>query len=144
MAEKEKSKEHKVTPTEEMFTEVLGILNAEKPSDAELEGIEPEALLESLETTLADLKEESEKLVSQSGMTADELAAYSQNPDNFTPEEWQLLTQIREQLDGYRRQAKEFADKGPEMFLPEGEQAEAAPPAKKKKKGGKKKGWMQM
>jgi len=138
----EKKQEQKPTATEEMFTEVLNILSTEPPPAEEAIGADPNELLESLESTLDELKKESERLTAQSGMTKEELDAYAHNPDNFTPEEWRLLTQIREQLDGYRLQAKEFADRGPEMFEEESEKP--AKPAKKKKKGGKKKGWMQM
>lgn len=135
-----KEERQKATPTEEMFSEILTILKSEAEPTLDVKTVDPEKLLETLESTLNDLRSESKRIAEKAGMTQEELAAYSQNPSNFTPEEWQLLVQIREQLDSYRQQAKEIA--GPQATIP-GAKKEATSSTGKRKGGGKK-GWMPM
>lgn len=151
MAE-EKKKTEGPTPTERMFGEVLGILKEGGKREANPADIDPEQVLKDLQGTLDDLRAEADRLSEKTGMSRDELQAYSSNPNNFTKEEWQLLTQIRGELDKYRQQARNLTETGPEAVFggmgegkkKEVKQAGGSKEAGKKPSSKRRKEWMQM
>jgi hypothetical protein len=144
----EKKKAEGPTPTERMFGDVLEILKTGGKTQVNPADIDPEQLLKDLQATLDDLRAEADKLSEKTGMSRDELQAYSSNPNNFTKEEWQLLGQIRGELDKYRQQARSLTEAGPEAVFGgiKSTKRETANPkeAPKKPSGKRRKEWMQM
>lgn len=145
---KEREKQTGPTPTEKMFGDVLNILKEGAQKEVNPADIDPEQLLKDLQSTLDDLRSEADRLSETTGMSRDELQAYSSNPNNFTQEEWQLLSQIRGELDKYRQQARRLSEAGPDTIFEGMGRQEAKPTspegAPKKSKGKRRKGWMQM
>ncbi|MCB1180737.1 MAG: hypothetical protein KDK55_01770 [Chlamydiia bacterium] len=98
------------------------------------------AIAEKTQEKLDELNEKAEILYKKLGMTPEDVAAYSSNPDNFTPEQWEALRKVKEEADNYKKSALEtMGDKTVK-------QIQEASPTKKKKKGihrfGKKKNWI--
>ena len=61
-----------------------------------------------------------------SGMTEDELAAYSENPSNFTPEQWQLVQSTKRQLYDSARKFSASVEEKEGKKVPEGEKPKKA------------------
>lgn len=87
-----------------------------------------------------DLNQEAEKIYESTGMTKEELDAYSQNPNNFSKEQWEILENVRNECNEFKQKAFAMI---PQVGGNEDEKAPATP-KKKKKKPGSKKGWIQM
>ncbi|MCH9608498.1 MAG: hypothetical protein S4CHLAM45_10750 [Chlamydiales bacterium] len=87
-----------------------------------------------------DLEVEAEKIYEATGMSKEELEEYSNNPDNFTKEQWEMLQQVRSECEEFKKKAYALV---PNEALEQ--VAEPAPVARKKKKSkfAKKKDWLQ-
>jgi uncharacterized coiled-coil DUF342 family protein len=60
-----------------------------------------------------ELKAKSEEIQKRTGMTRDQLEEYTSNPDNFSKEEWETISRIRDSIDNFKRQIWSTA-RGPE------------------------------
>ena len=88
-----------------------------------------------------ELNQEAEKIYASTGMTKEELEAYSQNPNNFSKEQWEILENVRAECNEFKQKAYSII---PKADVAEAEKGPKTPVKKKKKKPGSKKGWMQM
>lgn len=96
---------------------------------------EKKELLEMMEKMYQKLNEESERISEEAGMSEEELMAYSENPDNFTPMQWMLLEHTKKSMKKSGRQITRLLSG--EKKAPS---TKAAP--KKKGKRAKKSTWM--
>lgn len=53
------------------------------------------------------LEEESEMFQEKTGMTQDEILEFGSNPDNFSPEEWQAIQNVKKACDQYKKEIRE-------------------------------------
>lgn len=53
-----------------------------------------------------DLNEKAEEIFKRTGMTREQLDAYSANPNNFTPEQWEALKKVKDACEKYKREAR--------------------------------------
>lgn len=53
------------------------------------------------------LNHEADELYEQTGMTQEEILEYGNNPDNFTPEEWQAIQKVKEACTAYKKEIRE-------------------------------------
>ncbi len=83
-----------------LFHEVLQKLQSEDPK-------EKEKALEMAESLRKSLQEQSEKAMEAVAMSAKELEAFTNNPDNFSQEEWEALQEAKKNLTDFQKDAKE-------------------------------------
>lgn len=89
----------------------------------------------------AALVAQSKKTQSLTGLREEEVAAFVQNPNNFTPEQWKSMEETREKIFSSSKEisqhvkglAKEKAA-GPAGVLPQKKEAPKSPPSSKKPK----------
>lgn len=113
--------------------------NALKP-DVQTEDVDYAEVILKTQEKIDELNQQAEEIYKQTGMTKEELEAYSMNPNNFTKEQWDILEQVR-------AECKEFEEKAYAMLPKEERDAarkEVPVVKKKKKKPGAKKDWLQM
>jgi cytochrome c556 len=130
----------------QMFKEVLDALKESADIPPIKEPADVDALAKQMEATMRDLNEKAEQLYKATGMTKEQLQAFAENRQNFTEEEWRLLTEVRNQVRQFQNRAEQIVEQGLQAKLEE--QPETAPkPAGKKKGSGKRrikrKDWMQ-
>ena len=77
------------------------------------------------------LQSETKRLASKSGLTEVQMVRFSENPDNFTKEQWDLISSVQSKMGD---QAKEIKDV---MKSLSGPALEVAPPSKMKEKSSK-------
>lgn len=65
---------------------------------------EKQELLDMMEKMYKKLNEESERISKEAGMSEQELMAYSENPDNFSPMQWMLLEHTKKSMKKSGRQ----------------------------------------
>ncbi len=87
-----------------------------------------------------ELNQQAEKIYQDTGMSKEEIEAYSLNPNNFTKEQWDILENVRRECNAFKEKAYAMMPK--EDLAAMNKQAEFA--VKKKKRVGKKKDWLQM
>ena len=91
-----------------------------------------EEMMEMMTHLHAKLQEISEVTTKETGLSEEELAAYAENPSNFTPEQWQLVQETRGKLYNSARKFSGAMQKEKEALTPEGEESpEGEKPAKK-------------
>lgn len=54
---------------------------------------------------LDDLNEKAEEIFQNTGMTKEQLEAYSANPNNFTKEQWEALQKVKAACETYQNEA---------------------------------------
>lgn len=55
---------------------------------------------------LDDLNEKAEEIYKRTGMSREQMEAYSSNPNNFTPEQWEALKKVKDACEKYKREAR--------------------------------------
>ncbi len=85
---------------------------------------------------LDELNEKAEEIYKSTGMTHDQLEAYSANPNNFSKEQWDALQKVKEACEKYKREA--HAKIGEERF----EKTTEKPRKKQPHRFAKKKHWI--
>lgn len=80
----------------------------EKPSKEERlhEAGDYGELISKTQRQLDDLNEKAEEIVKKTGMTKEQLEAYSSNPNNFTREQWDALQKVRDACEKHKREAR--------------------------------------
>ena len=77
------------------------------------------------------LQGETKRLASKSGLTEAQMVRFSENPDNFTKEQWSLISSVKSKMGDQAREIKDV------MKGISGPVLEVSPPAKKKEKTSK-------
>jgi len=132
MAKKEKKQEEPIDMSS-LFQEVLDILEGKGVEPVRPgEEVDMDALIAQMETSLKHIETQAEEIYAKTGMTKEEVDEFAQNPDNFSKDEWDVLTLIREKVDTFQEEAERVAEEGIPMLKEEG------PGKKKGKKGAKK------
>ncbi len=88
------------------------------------------------------LLKEAEKISKRTGLSEDQLAAFAENPSNYTTEQWQHIQESRDQIramGGSLMKALEAAGKGGKS--PVEEMPRSAKPTEKKKRTPERKDW---
>lgn len=83
-------------------------LPLEEASSGE-KALSPENLVviqEQLQSAMSVLQEKADALVEESGMSAEEMKSYVENPSNFSPEEWSTIKQMRDNIDTFKESLK--------------------------------------
>ena len=111
--------------------------------DVTLEHEEEEATVEDYseiisksQARLDDLNEKAEEIFKRTGMSRDQLEAYSENPNNFTQEQWEALQKVKEACDEYTREARS------KITDPEFEKTKTVKRQKQTHRFAKKKHWL--
>lgn len=117
-----------------MLSDILTTLQESADVGEITEAADVDALIKQMESTLADLNEKAEQVYQATGMNKEELQEFSQKKENFSEEEWKLLSDVREQVQGFEERAEEIMAKGL------GEIEAPTPKPKTKGKGGSKTG----
>lgn len=118
----------------EMLRQALGFFNELKEAflNAKTEQ-EKKEIMNMVNQMYAVLISQSKQIIQSSGMTNEEIAAYVQNPDNFTTDQWKLMQSTREQIQSSSKEIAQYLRKN------ENEGAITPPPSSSRKEGEKKK-----
>jgi hypothetical protein len=87
--------EGKPIDVKKLFNESLVLFEELKD---ELKGASPEEkkeVISMLTDMYKQMMQETQKICQDSGMTEDQLLSFSENPSNFSPEQWQMLQESR-------------------------------------------------
>ncbi len=68
---------------------------------------EQERILERVNKRIKSLQKTTDSIRTELNMSQDEVKHFLENPDNFTPEQWEILQTMRSQLQSYRQQVLE-------------------------------------
>ena len=63
-------------------------------------------IISKTQNRIDDLNEKAEEIFQRTGMTREQLDAYSANPNNFTQEQWEALQKVKEACEKYKREAR--------------------------------------
>lgn len=77
-------------------------------SEAEIYGNYPE-IVNKTQAKLDRLNQRSEELLEKTGMTREEIEVYVSNPDNFTPEQWEALKNIKQVAEDMKKRTFRIA-----------------------------------
>ncbi|WP_348663479.1 hypothetical protein [Chlamydia vaughanii] len=109
-------------------------------SDSE---VDYEYLMEKTQEKIQELDKRSQEILRQTGMTKEQMEVFANNPDNFSPEEWLALENIRSSCDEYKKETEAIIN---EVSKDLGAETPASNVNKKQKttstKKNKKKNWI--
>lgn len=89
----------------------------EKPEEGDYSEI-----ISKTQQKLDELNEKAALIFERTGMTEEQLEAYSANPNNFTPEQWEALQRVKDACEKYTQEAQ--ARMGTMQFEKKAEQRE--------------------
>ncbi len=97
---------------------------------------ERDEIMQMMQELHSRLQEVSKKVIEATGMSEDQVAEYSENPSNFSPEDWQLMQKTKGELYQSARKFSEAleSDRKSQPPQPEGEIVKKRPvrsPAKR-------------
>ncbi|AFS24121.1 hypothetical protein B601_0003 [Chlamydia psittaci WS/RT/E30] len=72
-------------------------------SDSE---VDYEYLMEKTQEKIQELDKRSQEILQQTGMTREQMEVFANNPDNFSPEEWLALENIRSSCNEYKKETE--------------------------------------
>lgn len=100
-------------------------------------------LIEKTQEKIQELDKRSQEILQQTGMTREQMEVFANNPDNFSPEEWRALENIRSSCNEYKKETEELIK---EVTNDIGHSSHKSPTPKKTKsssqKKSKKKNWI--
>lgn len=103
--------------------------------------VDYEYLLQKTQEKIQELDKRSQEILNQTGMTREQMEVFANNPDNFSPEEWLALEQIRESCAKYKEETEALIDEVSKDLGVEESSPTPKPQATKTKKN-KKKNWI--
>lgn len=62
-----------------------------------------EYLLQKTQEKIQELDKRAQDILNQTGMTREQMEVFANNPDNFSPEEWLALENIRASCNEYKK-----------------------------------------
>ncbi|MBS0623622.1 MAG: hypothetical protein JSS62_03275 [Verrucomicrobia bacterium] len=75
-------------------------------------------VLSKTQDKIDELREQADAIAQKMGMTKEQLEAYSNDPKNFTPEQWELLQKVRQECDAFKQKTVEtFKKAGQELVF---------------------------
>ncbi|SYX08495.1 hypothetical protein C834K_0003 [Chlamydia poikilotherma] len=105
-------------------------------SDSE---VDYEYLMEKTQEKIQELDKRSQEILQQTGMTKEQMEVFANNPDNFSPEEWLALENIRSSCNEYKKETEVLInevtkDLGGETTTPNSNKKTKSTSSKKNKK----------
>ncbi|MEF9519556.1 hypothetical protein SBV45_01495 [Chlamydia crocodili] len=105
-------------------------------SDSE---VDYEYLMEKTQEKIQELDKRSQEILQQTGMTKEQMEVFANNPDNFSPEEWLALENIRSSCSEYKKETEALInevtkDLGGEIATPDSNKKTKTTSSKKNKK----------
>ncbi|MEF9496806.1 hypothetical protein [Chlamydia sp. 04-14] len=105
-------------------------------SDSE---VDYEYLMEKTQEKIQELDKRSQEILQQTGMTKEQMEVFANNPDNFSPEEWLALENIRSSCNEYKKETEALInevtkDLGGESATPTSNKKTKTTSSKKNKK----------
>ncbi len=97
---------------------------------------EKQKIISELEDLQQVVQSETTKLIAQTGMSEEELREFADNPDNFTPEHWEMIQSTRSSIETDAAEASTRLNFTAESPKPKGDKP------KKRPKGPGKSGWV--
>lgn len=105
---------------------------------------EREEMIQMMTHLHSRLHEISKETAEASGMTEEELSAYAENPNNFTPEQWQMVQNTRKELYDSARKFSSTLEKEKRNIQERKEEKEVKKrPIRSPTRRSKRKNWLQ-
>jgi hypothetical protein len=131
--------EGKNIPVEEVFHKSLEFIEHLKEQIRTGDEEDKKAAIRMMNELYKYMKNHTKMVCEKAGITEEQLLASSENPANFTPEQWARMQETKEQLTQSGRQIIQLIQK--DKSAPE-EQPPSAEKKEQKKRKGKKSQWM--
>ncbi|WP_375793763.1 hypothetical protein O1W69_01525 [Chlamydia sp. 12-01] len=101
--------------------------------------VDYEYLMEKTQEKIQELDKRSQEILQQTGMTKEQMEVFANNPDNFSPEEWLALENIRSSCNEYKKETEALInevtkDLGGEIAAPDSKKKTKTTSSKKNKK----------
>jgi uncharacterized coiled-coil DUF342 family protein len=97
--------------------EAISKVSIQPESGGKYTAAQLDEMAKELRKQVDELKVKADEIQKRTGMTREELDAYTNNPDNFSNEEWEAICRIRESIDRFKQQVwaagRTGADKRP-------------------------------
>lgn len=97
-----------------------------------------EYLLQKTQEKIQELDKRAQDILNQTGMTREQMEVFANNPDNFSPEEWLALENIRASCNEYKKETEALIKEVTQDLKPEApketKKAKTTPKKKNKKK----------
>ncbi|AHK63650.1 hypothetical protein BOKEGFJH_00772 [Chlamydia avium] len=109
-------------------------------SDSE---VDYEYLMEKTQEKIQELDKRSQEILRQTGMTREQMEVFANNPDNFSPEEWLALENIRASCDEYKKETEAIINEvSKELGFEDSTKTTKKKPKTTSTKKNKKKNWI--
>lgn len=118
-----------MTEEKNFFEEMSEMIEQVKAQPKPGEELDYEQAIKQVEGALDTLNKELDEVCEQTGMSMEELEAYTSDPKNFSKEEWDSIQKIQAELAGMQAPVSQEA-------------VDAITGTKKPKKKSKRKGWV--
>lgn len=143
--DKQETENHLIKQMKEIFQLYGVVLTPHPPKEGPVDFVE---VMTKTQEKIEELNQQAEEVTKKMGMSAEELEAYSKNPKNFTPEQWELLERVRQECELFKTRTIESlnqaaADVERALRQVQPTEKEQAPPTKQPRKGVKKSQWLQ-
>ncbi|NGX38524.1 MAG: hypothetical protein K1000chlam2_01698 [Chlamydiae bacterium] len=135
----EKTSDPQAVSLEEILKEAVLFFETLRKEFPKAPKEEREEMIQMMTHLHAKLQETTKATAEAAGMSEDELSAFSENPSNFTPEQWQEVQSTKRQLYD---SARKFSSTLEEKKQPTDDQKPKKKPVRSKARRGKRKDWM--
>lgn len=109
-------------------------------SDSE---VDYEYLMEKTQEKIQELDKRSQEILRQTGMTKEQMEVFANNPDNFSPEEWLALENIRASCNEYKKETEAIINEvSKELGFEDSKKNTSKKPKTTSTKKNKKKNWI--
>lgn len=100
-------------------------------------------LIEKTQEKIQELDERSKEILKKTGMTREQMEVFAHNPDNFSPEEWIALENIRASCNEYKKETEALIHElSEDLGVPTSSVSVSKATATPKGKKNKKKNWI--
>lgn len=72
--------------------------------DEPLSKEEHDRILERVQARISRLRSRTQQIQNELNMSHDDMISFLENPNNFTPEQWEILQEMKKQIDAFRSQ----------------------------------------
>ncbi|MBF5050618.1 hypothetical protein CLAVI_000231 [Candidatus Clavichlamydia salmonicola] len=69
-------------------------------------GLDYAAIIEKTQEKINILQKQSNDILKKTGMSPEEIERYTTNPDNFSKEQWEALTNVKEACNKYKKETE--------------------------------------
>lgn len=100
-----------------VFREVMNLFEVLKENLPKMNAVERQEVFQNMHNLHQFLQGQIQKLSVRSGLSEEQLLRFSENPDNFSGEQWSLLTEVKEKMQLQSNELKEVMKAIPGPFL---------------------------